>query len=334
MIHDHDGMFRPTLSVIIALKNEQGNVEKLVRALGSLNYSNEFEIILIDDHSTDRTWELLNEIQLPNLTVVKSNGTGKKQAILSGIHISKGDWIIQTDADCKMNPDWILAMVREITPETNLVMGPVFINPGNGFLNALQRIEFLALQGATAGSAMRNRPISANGANLMYRKSTFKKLQPFRSNLHIPTGDDQFILMEFFGSYPESIRYALRNDAIVQTEAVYTWSKYFEQRSRWASKGGNYQIGHIIRIGFLILMVNAMVSITTLFGILSLNWVVAVVPIGIKMCLDLLLILRMQKLSKEPLNYSHYLIAGFVYPFVVVITTVLGLTKAQSLKQP
>ena len=229
----------PNISIVVALKNEAENVKNLVASLKSIDYPKEnLEIIMVNDHSTDDTLTHLKNST--NISVYSNAENGKKRALELGIKKAKGDWIAVTDADCELSGSWLKSMTSFITEETKMVLGPVFIADGSGFLTDLQTIEFLALQGATSGSAGNSSPISANGANMLFKKKAFEQVNPYEDNYHLNTGDDQFLMMAIHNEFSNGIVYAQHTDAMVHTKPVRSWNKYIQQRVRWASKGAAY----------------------------------------------------------------------------------------------
>ncbi len=97
----------PSLSVIVAAKDEENNIEACVKSLLKQDYP-DYELIIVDDRSTDRTGQLLQELErgasgkLRVLTVesLKDGWFGKNNAMREGIEASRGDWLCFSDADC------------------------------------------------------------------------------------------------------------------------------------------------------------------------------------------------------------------------------------------
>ena len=123
-------------SVIIAVRDEEHSITHLLDSLEAQDcqYSN-FEILFVDDHSTDNTEQLiLNWISKHpqvNCNYLKTDGNGKKQALSMGIQKAKANFILTTDADCILPPDWISAMVFSFSAQTSMVVGLVKIQQDN-----------------------------------------------------------------------------------------------------------------------------------------------------------------------------------------------------------
>ncbi len=107
------------ISVIIAARNEEANINGLLQSLYDQQYPKElYEVIIIDDHSTDTTWSLLQgqdflpmqvkPLQLSAFVEERSAiASYKKKAIETGINAAAGTLIVTTDADCRFNPMWL-----------------------------------------------------------------------------------------------------------------------------------------------------------------------------------------------------------------------------------
>lgn len=100
------------LSIVIPLLNEQESLNELHHWIAAVMQSNGFsyEVIFIDDGSTDHSWEVISKLSSEN-TAVKGirflRNFGKSQALHAGFAIAKGDVIITMDADLQDNPEEI-----------------------------------------------------------------------------------------------------------------------------------------------------------------------------------------------------------------------------------
>src|SRR5687768_7184430 len=98
------------ISVIIPVRNEEKNILKILDCINKQTYpADHFEIIVVNDHSFDRTAEVISQSEIPNLRFLSlpEPMAGKKQAIAEGIKRSRGALIVTTDADCEMGEEWI-----------------------------------------------------------------------------------------------------------------------------------------------------------------------------------------------------------------------------------
>ena len=139
----------PNVSVIVAAKNEEAYLPGLISDLQNQDYPVErLEIIIVDDHSSDSTSTLIKDAGGNNY--ILSNGIGKKQAIASGLAHAKGELIITTDADCRLNRNWLRVYTEKfISEKADLIIGQVKPQHYRGLLNTFQELEFYSLQAVT-----------------------------------------------------------------------------------------------------------------------------------------------------------------------------------------
>ena len=107
------------ISIVIPLFNESESLDELHDwILSSMsNYSKSFEIILIDDGSTDNSWQIIKNLSKKNKDthgILFSKNFGKSQALNAGFKLAKGDYVITMDADLQDSPDEIGNMVKTL----------------------------------------------------------------------------------------------------------------------------------------------------------------------------------------------------------------------------
>lgn len=226
----------PLISVVVAVRNEENNIPKLLASLAAQDYGH-FEIIIVNDDSEDETLWAISQSGLKNLRVVHSPGKGKKAALAAGIRVAKGSIIATTDADCIVPSGW-LRQIREPfrDRQTMLVFGGVRMEGDGSFFSTLQAMEFASLIGSGASTASLGFPTMCNGANLAFRKMAFAEVNGYHGNMEIPSGDDEFLMRKIRARYPNSIRFIWSNDAIVTTQVAQSVTSFLHQRIRWASK--------------------------------------------------------------------------------------------------
>ena len=255
------------ISVIIAARNEEENIGKLLESLEVQNYPDSlFEVIVVDDHSTDNTVAIVQNyafVKLIRLQADKINSY-KKKAIETGIAAAKGDLIVTTDADCTVNENWLktIATFKEKT-DAVFVAAPVAMQNRWTLLQIFQTLDFLVLQGITAASVQKRIHNMCNGANLAYERKAFFEVDGFTGIDHIASGDDMLLMQKISNHFPAKISYLLSKDAIVTTQTAKTWRQFFSQRIRWASKATNYNDIKIFSALFVVYFFNC--SLLALF---------------------------------------------------------------------
>jgi cellulose synthase/poly-beta-1,6-N-acetylglucosamine synthase-like glycosyltransferase len=253
--------------------------------LGSLygqNYpASLFEVIFIDDHSTDNTWHLLQEAHhnYPSLMAIKLaapaniNYSFKKLAIEAGIRAARGKLIVTTDADCRFNTSWLstLADFYE-TQHAKFIAAPVLMKDKGNLLTVFQSLDFLTLQGITGASVQRRFHSMCNGANLAYERDAFFEVKGFEGIDTIPTGDDMLLMHKIYLQHPDKVFYLKSPAVIVETEPALSWPAFFHQRIRWASKADKYQDKRIIAVLTMIYTLNFFFLVLAIASFWKYTW--------------------------------------------------------------
>jgi cellulose synthase/poly-beta-1,6-N-acetylglucosamine synthase-like glycosyltransferase len=247
--------FEPTLffSIIIPARNEAENIANCLQSIVNQNYPTHlFEIIVVDDHSTDSTSLLVAQFQAlyPNILLIKLEdelqgkklNAYKKKAIDIAIQQSRGNWIITTDADCIAQPNWLKLYDEYIHKSKSLfVAAPVMFTKTKSTVSQFQYIDFMALQAATAATVSVGLHSMCNGANLAYNKAAFYNVAGFKGIDNIASGDDMLLMNKIKKAYPKQIGYLFSKDAIITTSPMPNWTSFLNQRIRWASKADKYE---------------------------------------------------------------------------------------------
>jgi len=266
-------------SVIIPARNEEKNIAHCIESIYRQRYPAAlFEVIVIDDHSTDETsvivasyqqqYPSLKLIQLKDEVKGKLLNAYKKKAIETAIGQTSGDWIITTDADCHVTNDWLLAYDNYIQlNDPALVAGPVKYINTRSFVSIFQCLDFMSLQGVTAAAVSADKLSMCNGANLAYRKDAFTAVNGFRGIDNVASGDDMLLMHKIKKHYPGRLGYLFCYDGVVSTYPMPDWKSFFNQRIRWASKAEKYDDPGIIAVLAMVYLFN--VSLVVL-GVMSL----------------------------------------------------------------
>ncbi len=313
-------------SIVIAMRNEAENIEVLLESIGKLDYpTNAYEVCLIDDHSTDNSVELARQFGLPNLKVIPSQGEGKKSAIETGINWAAFDYIIQTDADCKVPKHWLKIMNSCITEQqVQLMACPLIIEDNGRFFSNLQSLESYALLMSTAGLFGTKHPVMMNAANVAYQKPTVKNQDVL--NQKVTSGDDVFLLHRIKEDWGMPfIHFINHPKATVTTLSEKNLQSFWQQRIRWAGKSKHYQDFDAIIVGLIVLLVNISIPILLIMGIFSEYFVQQALIIWLgKLLLDLAMLIPVLKSYKKMYLLSYFPLLTAVYPFYVSFVGVVS----------
>jgi biofilm PGA synthesis N-glycosyltransferase PgaC len=321
------------VSVIVACHNEEANLPFLLKDLSLQNYDSEmFEVIIIDDHSSDRTFKISSDFKsIKNLKVLRNSHKGKKHAIRTGIAASSGALIITTDGDCRAGENWIKTIVSFYAlNKTDLIICPVKLENKSGFFHDFQQLEYLSLQGITAGTAAEGDPVMCNGANMAFLKETYNR---HSNDLHdeIASGDDVFLLHSIKKEPGSKIMWLESQDAIVTTRSQESIKAFIKQRVRWISKAGAYKDTYT--------RVLAIVTFVTILLILSLlvtgvlNWTflpVFSMAFILKSVPDYLILYNTAKRYNQKRLLRTFLPGQFLYPFYALAVFFCFLTGKKS----
>ncbi len=317
-------------SIVVAFRNEEKKIYALLKSFGKLRYPKElFEIILVNDASTDDSLKEIDrfvryypDISITILANNRLTHSPKKDAIYTAIAQSNHDWIVTTDADCVVPRKWLQLFNSFILTQDRVafIAAPVVYREEKGFLAQFQQLDWLSLTAVTMGSFGYKSPMLCSGANLCYRKSTFKTVGGFEGNENIASGDDVFLLSKMKKKFPKRVFFLNSVDAIVQTRAVPTWKALLHQRVRWASKTGSIPNLEVKITGAVVFFMNLSLVLLALFSVFSPIWRPYLVGFFIaKFIVDSILIYYTSNILKQKINLSIWFVSSLVYPFFSVI---------------
>jgi len=318
------------VSVIVACRDEENNLPELLSCLSKQDYPQDFfEVIIVDDNSTDSTFNLANKFDgIKNLRVIRNSGTGKKFAIKKGVEVSSSELILTTDADCRMGTRWLSSVVSFYNHEKpEMIIAPVNLSKLNdGLLNSFQVIEWQALQGITAGTAARGNPVMCNGANLGFKKYTFLS-HSYGLKYNLVSGDDIFLLQTLKKEKKSNIRWLESNEAVITTPTAPTIMHLLMQRARWISKAGFYKDPYIIIIALVTFCTN--IELLGLYLAWILNTTLAFILISgfvIKSASDFALLKETIRKSFKSVKSKYFFASEILYPLYVLIVSLKALT--------
>ena len=265
-----------SVSIIIPARNEEHNIESCLQSILKNNFPRALlEIIVVDDHSTDRTAAVVKKYVSQNVKLISLSdhistkiNSYKKKAIEIAVAQATGKLIITTDADCIVSPKWlqiIAAFYEEKKPA--FIAAPVAIDCGWSFIQIFQSLDFMTLQGITAAVVNKKQMTMCNGANMAYERAAFYEVGGFAGIDNIASGDDMLLMHKIYERYPERVMFLKATDAIVKTAAVNTIKEFFNQRIRWASKADKYDDERILPVLALVYFFNVIMLVLPIIGL-------------------------------------------------------------------
>jgi glycosyltransferase involved in cell wall biosynthesis len=265
------------ISVIVVARNEHDNLTHLLPILLEQDYPAPYEIIVVDDHSTDDTFWLLKTAAqaFDNLKIVTINHTPagihpKKYAITLAVKAATYERLVLTDADCRpCSANWLAAIAANFDNK-QIVLGYSPYMERKGFLNRLIRFETLYTAMQYLSSALWGHPYMGVGRNLSYTKSLFLDNKGFHKFQRVVGGDDDLLINTLATAQNTTV--AIGADTLVYSLPKTTWREWWQQKRRHLSVGKYYHWKDRLWLGL-----NTMLGITThilIYGglITSLLW--------------------------------------------------------------
>ena len=246
---------RAGVSVIVCFHNEAAGIERCLLALAQQRYVGPWEIVAVDDHSTDASANLARTVQRAypdRIRVVQPPPTrpGKKDALTFGIEQAKYAFLLLTDADCRpASPDWLATMTAPLATGNELVLGVGDYATDTTGLSRWQAFEarYVAIKYLSFAGA--DWPYMGVGRNLAYRRSFFRRSGGFAAHADLPGGDDDILVSQH--ARAERTTRVTAEYARTYSRPSPDWRAYFRQRRRHQSAGGYYRWGQQLALGLI-----------------------------------------------------------------------------------
>jgi len=301
-IPDHS---KSKLSLIIAAKNEEQNIVPLINSLEKLNYRKEdFEVVIIDDNSTDKTAEFFQqEIKVKSnykmIRAIDKKLDAKKGALAIGIEEAQHNLIVITDADCEPESKWVSAFASSLDYGYDFVFGVSPIRSGKKLVEKISAFENLRNSFLTISAVGLNIPYSATARSFGFRKKSFEHVGGYSNTEETISGDDDLLLREAVRN-KMLIGTVIDPEAFVYTAAPKNFSEYFKQKKRHLQTSFYYLLKQKLFLAFW-----HIINLVSLFSIfLIFVTPILVLPFGVKLIYDLFIVVKYQK--KLGHNFKFY----------------------------
>ncbi|MDD3685598.1 MAG: glycosyltransferase [Bacteroidales bacterium] len=316
----------PDVSVIVAFRNEEKNLNALINSILAQNYAGKFEIILVNDHSDDNSVKIINEFSEDRVKVIDLpvGLEGKKSALRYAHDFAKGEVLIFTDADCVVPETWINTLQNRLnSSDEKMLCAPVVFNDGMGFWQKIFALEFMSLTGSGAAGFFIDQPFMCNGANYAIYKSVLT--EAFANiNDKFSSGDDVFLLHYVSSHYKAG--FIKSGKATVVTKSPDNLAEFFAQRIRWASKTTGYRKAFAVFTALVTFWASVSVLVLGIASIFINDYLVFfVIGYGLKLVAELVFMIPVTRFYQKQNLLWLMPILVFLHPFYVITTAVLSL---------
>ena len=320
-----------TISVIIAARNEENYIQNCIESIINNNFPIEnFEIVIVDDHSTDKTFEIISQSIHKNVRVfsLPENLHGKKDAITFGVSVSRFPYILCTDADSVVSKDWLYLHSSKFKQDDTLLNTAVVLpETDDTILSHFQFLDFVATMAITANGIFRKTYFLANGANISFKKAAFYDVKGYEGNEHLASGDDVFLVNKIALLTPEKIRFLRSSVGVVTTKSETSWSSLIQQRKRWATKSlkmGDHQIAKIQAFIFIYCVI---ILLFIFVGLFYSGWILTagLVALLIKMATDYFFLNSLCRFFDKNRVMRYFLPCFFLYFIHILLSGMYAL---------
>jgi cellulose synthase/poly-beta-1,6-N-acetylglucosamine synthase-like glycosyltransferase len=226
------------VSVLLAARNEEKNILRCLHALHSLHYpSDQIEICIGDDHSTDQTAALIQDFckgkpsfRFFQIKTSTSHLQGKTNALAQLAHHARGEYFFYCDADIAVHRDWIGSMLQLFEPKTGVVVGITRMRKGNWLANMLS-IEWLLILTLLRICRIFKIPVTALGNNMAVTREAYFKVGGYEQ-MKFSIVEDYALFMEII-QHGYDFEMGYQPKLISESEPVENFNELNLQRRRW-----------------------------------------------------------------------------------------------------
>ena len=193
---------------------------------------------------------------------------GKKSALDWGIRQANGEFILTTDVNCKMGPNWAQTIVQYFDEMTDMVVGFSSIKPDNSFLSKWQAVDYLLLMSGACGALKKGQAWGASAQNLAFRKKVYYEIGGYNQLEDIAAESGSLFLQVVRNNSYGRIKFAHHPDAWVESVPIENFSKFLSQRIRWAIEAKlMYRFNFkVFAGGFITLILNLLFPLVFILG--------------------------------------------------------------------
>ena len=306
---------QPAVSVIIACRNELQNLKSNLQYIINQQYT-EFEIVIVDDNSTDGTSDYIAELAktFPNVKLIENKESGKKSALSCGIRAATYEHLVLTDADCRPATEhWIARIMSQFDAENPLVLGYGELS-GTTFAARFSTYDAMLIAMQYLGFASLGHAYMAVGRNIAYSRKLWDTIGGFGSHSDIASGDDDLFVKDAARHIHPTV--CVSSEAKTISPAKETFAKLLRQKSRHISTSGRYSLADKFLSGGEI--VSRTLFFATAITMLFVNWKFAIAFVIVRLMFVMLSLAKFCGTTKTDFNLFMSLIFDIFAPIFYV----------------
>lgn len=319
----------PKISILVALRDEEQTLKPCVESLLQLDYPKEsFEILLINDRSSDRTPELIEELQKKSDQIktlhIKSGIpglSGKANAIAQGMENCSGELILVTDGDCRVPPSWAKEHAAYYQQNVGMVGGFTLLdekNDGAALFGKIQSLDWAYLLSVGTGFMGFGIPLSVLGNNFSFRREAYEEVGGYR-NMGFTIIEDFALMKTLVKKTSWKVLYPIDSKMLVYSHPMSTIIKFYRQRKRWSA--GGKEVGFY---GKFLMLISVMVHLLIPISFFIFNFQLSFLALLGVLLADFSLLFRTIGLVRRRDLLKYFLLwEGFYFLYTILFTPVL-----------
>ena len=278
-----DASAHPFISVVIAARDEEGNLAACLQSTLNQTYERQsFEVIVVNDHSTDRTESICKEFaaHFANFRYLNAREDiqlrGKTNALDQGIDEAKGEIILITDADCTVPATWVEWTAKRYTDSVGIV-GGLTLQKADTWFGGMQSLDWAYILGLAATTMSLRIPLSTIGNNLSFRKAAYKHVGGYR-NIPFSVTEDFMLFQAIVQTKKWDYICPIDPRLLVTSQPCSGWRELLRQKHRWGTGGLDMNL-----TGFCIGAIGFGLNILILVSLTLGDYVTATCSLAVKM---------------------------------------------------
>ena len=310
------------ISIIVAVKNGEENILRLLDALTNQIYKGDMEFIIVDDQSTDNTKKIIqtysnNDSRFKYVSSELGSNTlnHKKKALDAGINNAEYEYLLFTDIDCIIQEKWAASMASCFVKNIDYIIGYTYVKDQKNIVNQFQRIDLFMLLFSSYSSTVNGFPWASSGQNQAYTKTLYNNLNGFEKLAAYLQGDDTLFL-QLAASSGANVVFNTSPESYVISRSEKSWINLLYQRARWA---GDANVMWKFNLFFYLMALSTFLINLAIVVSLFLSIKATFLIILIKLLFEIRLYRLGSIKFKHKMNYRDFMIWSAIVPVYTIL---------------